>query len=217
MSLKVIYVFMLCLTSSLHARNLGLVRKSSITYPSSNPTNTPSPSLHPATTADFVYSVLQRTANHRWGILYTRPDPILNGSLIKSLCIIISWEWGTQCEVILERYYPSLSVYSTTKRIPLNPDNIGDYPQKLFDVIDPILQRRAPGAGPIIQDDAAGDPASLLPGVVVLGAASRRDPRGRSQKDYNAIAEEQVKFLLEKVPRASNGAISHRVKEVQLW
>lgn len=119
--------------------------------------------------------------------------------------------------MILERYYPSLSVYSTTKRIPLKPEDIGTYPQELFNVLDPILQRRAPGEGPIIQDDAAGDPASLLPGVVVLGAASSRDPRGRTQQEYYTIAQEQIDFLLEKVPRTDKGAISHRVKEVQLW
>lgn len=118
----------------------------------------------------------------------------------------------------MERYYPALSVFSTTTGIPLKPeeDNL-PYPQEVFDVIDPIIRRRAKGPGPIIEDEAAGDPASLFPGVMVLAAMAKQDPAGRTQKQYDEIADEQIKFLLAKVPRTKKGAISHRVKEVQIW
>ena len=35
--------------------------------------------------------------------------------------------------------------------------------------------------------------------------------------DYAGAAQAQLDYLLEKVPRSSDGAISHRVENVQLW
>ncbi|EGG09920.1 uncharacterized protein MELLADRAFT_95282 [Melampsora larici-populina 98AG31] len=127
-----------------------------------------------------------------------------------------SWEWGTQAEWILEGKYPSLSVYSDTQ-LPLNPKANLPYPAELFTIIDPILQRRAPGIGPIIVDDAAGDPASLLIGVMVMGATVKNSPYGWDQAYYNQVAKDQIDFLLQKIRRSKEGAVSHRVKELQLW
>lgn len=127
-----------------------------------------------------------------------------------------SWEWGTQVEWILERKYPSLSVYSDTV-LPLDPKANLPYPAELFTIIDPILRRRAPGIGPIIVDDAAGDPASLLIGVMVMGATVKNSPYGWDQAYYNQVAKDQIDFLLRKIRRSKEGAVSHRVKELQLW
>lgn len=116
----------------------------------------------------------------------------------------------------MERYYSSLSVYSN-QTIPLDSKQIENYPKKLFDVITPILKQRTPGPGAIIEDGASGDPASLLVGVMVLGAAAKNDPQNLTKQYYDQIAEEQIRFLLKKVPRTIEGAISQRVSEIQLW
>ncbi|KAH9813859.1 hypothetical protein DFH28DRAFT_325797 [Melampsora americana] len=129
-----------------------------------------------------------------------------------------SWEWGTQAQWVLEDKYPSLSVYSATQ-LPLNPKANLPYPAELFTIIDPILQRRENGTGPapIIVDEAAGDPASLLIGVMVMGATVKNSPYGWDQAYYNQIAKDQIDFLLRKIRRSKEGAVSHRVKELQLW
>jgi hypothetical protein len=41
--------------------------------------------------------------------------------------------------------------------------------------------------------------------------------QGNETVDFGGAARDQLQFLLEDVPRTSDGAISHRVAEVQLW
>ena len=69
------------------------------------------------------------------------------------------------------------------------------------------------GPQPLIADGSAADPASI--GVSVLLANLTGQDGG--QVNYSGAATDQLNFLLEKVPRTSDGAISHRVSEVQLW
>ncbi|KAG0152184.1 hypothetical protein CROQUDRAFT_71031 [Cronartium quercuum f. sp. fusiforme G11] len=140
----------------------------------------------------LIYEVLTRSANH-------------------------SWEWGTLAQYMLEEFYPTLSVYSPTQKIPLDQKSNLPYPTFLFDLIDPILQKRKPGIGPIIEDDAAGDPASLLIAVMVMGATVKKSPYGWDQAYYNQVAKDQIDFLVRMIRRTPDGAISQRVKELQLW
>lgn len=60
-------------------------------------------------------------------------------------------------------------------------------------------------------DGAAGDPASI--GVAVLLA----NWTGLQGADYAGAATAQMRYLMNSVPKTSDGAISHRVSEVQLW
>ena len=62
-----------------------------------------------------------------------------------------------------------------------------------------------------MQDGSAADPASI--GVSVLLA----NWTGQGGLDYAGAAKDQLDFLLLSVPRTSDGAISHRVSQVQLW
>ena len=55
---------------------------------------------------------------------------------------------------------------------------------------------------------AAGDPASLGNSCLLIG---------QTKRDYDVAAKKQVKFLLDKVPRWSNDAISHREDVAELW
>lgn len=61
-----------------------------------------------------------------------------------------------------------------------------------------------------MQDGSAGDPASNCP-AVMLASQIRHD------LDYTGAANDQIQFLLKKVPRTPDNAISHRVAELQLW
>ena len=60
-------------------------------------------------------------------------------------------------------------------------------------------------------DGAAGDPMSNGISVLLANATYPSDPR------YNTAFHEQLDFIEHTVPRDANGAISHRVDEVQLW
>lgn len=119
--------------------------------------------------------------------------------------------------MILERYYPRLSVYSNQSIPIISSNHIKIKTKKLLKVIQPILKDRRPGPGPIIKDDAAGDPASLMIGIMILGLTNKKGSKPYSRKYYLKIAKRQLRFLLDEVPRTSEGAISHRVAEVQLW
>ncbi|KAG6872500.1 hypothetical protein C0995_009256 [Termitomyces sp. Mi166 len=67
------------------------------------------------------------------------------------------------------------------------------------------------GPQPLIKDGSAADPASI--GFAVLIA----NWTGQGDEDYAGAAKDQLDFLESKVPRTSDGAISHRVSQVQLW
>lgn len=70
------------------------------------------------------------------------------------------------------------------------------------------------GPQPLVQDGSAADPASL--GVAVL-LANWTGQGSLDGLDYARAALDQLEFLLLKVPRTHDGAISHRVDQVQLW
>ncbi|POW10063.1 hypothetical protein PSTT_06313, partial [Puccinia striiformis] len=121
------------------------------------------------------------------------------------------WEYGAQSEVLLELHYQDLSVYSTTRKLPLSEeDGPIPTPQSLLDLIDPILARRDPNILPLVEGDgSAGDPASL--GIAVLVA------RQLQPTNYRKLAEGQLDWSMNHVPRCPEGAISQRNDEVQFW
>jgi hypothetical protein len=89
--------------------------------------------------------------------------------------------------------------------------------QPVFDIARNIITGRRASNGnitgpqPLIQDGSAADPASI--GVAVLLA----NWTGQDGGDYSGAAKDQLDFLQTRVPMTSDGAISHRVAEVQLW
>ncbi|KAI9614059.1 hypothetical protein KEM48_003624 [Puccinia striiformis f. sp. tritici PST-130] len=143
-------------------------------------------------TAQMVLKVLDRVATH-------------------------SWEYGAQSEVLLELHYQDLSVYSTTRKLPLSEeDGPIPTPQSLLDLIDPILARRDPNILPLVEGDgSAGDPASLGIAVLVASAATANDS-ARSE-NYRKLAQGQLDWSMNHVPRCPEGAISQRNDEVQFW
>ena len=92
----------------------------------------------------------------------------------------------------------------------------------VFDIIATVVSNRSQTISaqnlsapqPFFPDDgAAADPASN--GVAALIA--NFTGQSNSSIDFGSACQSQLDFLLTKVPRAENGALSHRVSQVQLW
>lgn len=125
-----------------------------------------------------------------------------------------SWEMGTATQALLEHDLSSVSVFAKSPAFaPSSSLTSSSIDSVLYFAQKALKQRN--GTTTIIKDGAAGDPASL--GVaVILGNLTNADT-GITNLTYAQAAEQELEFLLTKVPRASNGAISHRNNEVSLW
>lgn len=135
-----------------------------------------------------------------------------------------SWELGTRAQTILELNATSYSVFNTSVSLP-PPASIPSFVSSIG-ALDPffaiarqvvtnrtIANNGTVGPQPLLPDASAGDPASI--GVSVLLANWTGQDGGKV--DYAGAAADQLAFLLEQVPRTPDGAISHRVSQVQLW
>lgn len=71
--------------------------------------------------------------------------------------------------------------------------------------------RNQTGPQPFMSDVSAADPASI--GVCILIA----NWTNAGNLDYGAAATSQIEYLFTAVPKTPDGAISHRVAQVQLW
>ncbi|KAG7097619.1 hypothetical protein E1B28_004952 [Marasmius oreades] len=129
-----------------------------------------------------------------------------------------SWELGTRAEALLEHDASDFSVFHSplppSQSIPSNTQS-GLTP--VLSIAKNVVSNRASsnqnvvGPQPLMADGSAADPASI--GVAVLLANWTKQGGG----DYAGAAKDQLDFLYQKVPKASNGAISHRTEDVQLW
>ena len=129
-----------------------------------------------------------------------------------------SWEIGTRAQALTEYDTPSYSVLNSTDL----PPSKGSAPSSLDEVLSiahsVVGSLNSTGPQPLIggttNGEAAADPASI--GVAVL-LANWTGQGPSDGLDYAGAAQAQLDYLLEKVPRSSTGAISHRVENVQLW
>ncbi|CAE6450161.1 unnamed protein product [Rhizoctonia solani] len=127
-----------------------------------------------------------------------------------------SWELGTATQSLFEYEYPSFSVYGDNflappKSLPKSADI-----SKILKITDQVLLTRPPGVLSFMPDQAAGDPPSL--GVSMLFANwTVRSPASTGSSSYAAAIIDQLNYSLTRAPRAPNGAISHRVDQIQLW
>lgn len=69
------------------------------------------------------------------------------------------------------------------------------------------------GPQPLIKDSAAADPASNGVAVIIANWTGQ----GASGVDYAGAATDQLNYLFQDVPKTSDGAISHRADQLQLW
>jgi hypothetical protein len=130
-----------------------------------------------------------------------------------------SWELGTRAQAILSLNGTVFSVLSHSTLPPPSsvPDSLSSALQPFFDIARSVVAGRAAsnqnatGPQPLILDGSAADPASI--GVAVLLA----NWTGQGGEDYAGAAKDQLDYLQFRVPRTSDGAISHRTSEVELW
>lgn len=112
--------------------------------------------------------------------------------------------------------YPSLSIFSP-QTPPLPPDSflagVQSTPSDLLAIIDPILANRPRNSLQLTPDGSAADPASLGVAVLLANATTA----GNNASYYGEAAQKQLQALLTATPRTPDGAISHRVSQVQLW
>ncbi|KAF8880203.1 hypothetical protein BD779DRAFT_1549959 [Infundibulicybe gibba] len=131
----------------------------------------------------------------------------------------LSWELGTRTQAILELNATRYSVLTPNPLPPpaAIPSNLTSVLAPFFAIPQTIVSGRAKsnnntvGPQPLIQDGSAADPASI--GMSVLLANWTQ----QGGLDYAGVAKDQLDFLFNVVPKTSDGAISHRVSEVQLW
>ena len=133
-----------------------------------------------------------------------------------------SWELGTRSQAILELNVSAYSVFSSTSLPPPStiPSSLTSPLAPFFAIAKSVVSNRTisnnktVGPQPLIPaDGSAGDPASI--GMCVLLANWTMQDAG--QIDYAGAAQDQLDYLFQDVPMTSDGAISHRVSEVQLW
>ncbi|KAJ7172464.1 Six-hairpin glycosidase-like protein [Mycena filopes] len=130
-----------------------------------------------------------------------------------------SWEIGTRAQALLELNAPNFSVFSSTGVPPSAsvPSNTTSALAPVFSIAHNVVSalKNISGPTPFIQGDgAAGDPASI--GVAVL-LANWTGQGATDGLNYAAAAQAQLEYLYNVVPHTSDGAISHRVQQIQLW
>lgn len=135
-----------------------------------------------------------------------------------------SWELGTRAQAILELDTPAWSVLTPGVTFPRSTDEFAHPPDSLNEVLEiarTVVGRRSQenngvvGPQPLLANSAAGDPPSI--GFAVVLANLTGHTPGADNVSYATAAKDQLDYVLNNVPRTSDGAISHRDEQVQLW
>ena len=139
-----------------------------------------------------------------------------------------SWELGVRSQAIFELNAPQYSVNTLNQPLPPSaniPLNLSSMVDIVLDIAKNVVSNRSVSntnganynySGPqlLMNDTSTADPASL--GIAVLLA----NWTGQGQNDgldYAGAATDQLNYLFDIAPRTSDGAISHRIGQVQLW
>jgi len=127
-----------------------------------------------------------------------------------------SWELGTRAQTLLELDSPSYSVTTFGAKLPPGKTNPPSSLNDVFTIARNVLSERGSiktAPQPFIDDSAAGDPPSV--GVAVI-LSNWTDQQSSDGQNYHQAILNQFSYLYT-VPRTSDGAISHRVNQLQLW
>jgi hypothetical protein len=136
------------------------------------------------------------------------------------LIYFCSWEYGTRAEALLELNAPTYSVVSFNAVPPPHtiPSNITSALGEVFTIAHNIVVAQSlsniAGPQPLMADTSAGDPASI--GVAVL-LANWTGQGALDGLNYAGAARDQLEYLFQNVSKTSDGAISHRIDQLQLW
>lgn len=110
-------------------------------------------------------------------------------------------------EALTEYDYPTLSVFASGSLPPPSTPAATD----VISEATTIVQSKTQGSLQLVDNGSAGDPASIGVAVVLANWTSSQE-----QSQFATAAADQMESLLE-APRASDGAISHRTEDVELW
>jgi rhamnogalacturonyl hydrolase YesR len=124
-----------------------------------------------------------------------------------------SWEVGTLTEALLEYSWPRLSVFNDNSIPPARQLSTSNYPDDVVKIVADVVAKKSNNSLPLVQDDTVGDPASIGP-AVLLANWTRNDI---SDNRFSVAAGGQLNYILNYSPHTDDGAISHRIEQVQLW
>lgn len=91
--------------------------------------------------------------------------------------------------------------------------------QPIFQIVAAVINNGTHGSQNntpvplVLNDGSAADPASNGVAAVLANWTSQNN----ASVNYGLAAVNQMNYLWTQVPRTSDGALSHRVDEVQLW
>lgn len=127
-----------------------------------------------------------------------------------------SWELGTRAQALLELDTPAYSVTTAGAKLPPShtnpPSSLGD----VFTISRNVVSQLKPTGNtpePFIQDSAAGDSASV--GVAII-LADWTNQQASDGQNYAQAIQNQFSYIYT-IPMTSDGAISHRADQLQLW
>ncbi|KAL0566831.1 hypothetical protein V5O48_015170 [Marasmius crinis-equi] len=129
---------------------------------------------------------------------------------------LLSWEIGTYAQALLELDAPEYSTL-TAPAFPL-PKHVSSSVQPVLQIVKDVIAKNRntsiEGPQPIIPDGASGDPASIGPAVLL----AEWTKQSGDDVPYLQVVEDQINYLFsDAVPKTPDGAISHRVAQLQLW
>ncbi|KAM0747198.1 hypothetical protein T439DRAFT_328960 [Meredithblackwellia eburnea MCA 4105] len=128
-----------------------------------------------------------------------------------------TWVSGTQTIALLELDYPSYSVFTPSSLTSL-ANSSDPVPTEVNSIITSWYTKRSSSSVQFadVSGGAAGDPASLGTAWII---AALTDGGMKLKMTYATIIQKEVNYLLNTVPKTSDGAISMRPagEAVQIW
>ncbi|BGP19350.1 hypothetical protein JCM10213_006856 [Rhodosporidiobolus nylandii] len=141
---------------------------------------------------------------------------LLNRTAVKS------WEVGTHLQALLEFSYTSLTPFSSSGSsswAALSPST-SPAPSPVLSAVASVLADKPASQAQLISDGSAADPASVGVATTMayyLTSAEGEVGQGIGREEVGQAIQQQVEALLSSTPRTDDGAISHRVEDVELW
>ncbi|GAA5912049.1 uncharacterized protein JCM6883_007091 [Sporobolomyces salmoneus] len=138
-----------------------------------------------------------------------------------------SWEIGTHLEALISFSFPSLSVYSSAFD-KISPST-SPLPTQVLSSVSYLIAQSPPSSSQlqIVRDGSAADPVSIAPFYVLSNytlednedtlPTNASDVQGARKETVIQAVNNQVEAILQRTPRTSDGAISHRSESTELW
>ena len=127
-----------------------------------------------------------------------------------------SWELGARAQALLELDSPRYSVTTPGAKLPPSSSDVPSSLNDVFAIARNVVSELTPSGStpePFINDSSAGDPPSVGVAVILANWTNQQSSDGQN---YPQAIQNQFNYLYT-VPMTSDGAISQRVNETQLW